>query len=95
MGINLPPSHLRAIVSLADRLKVLIIADEIYGHMSWSSSSFVPLARLSDTVPVLTISGLSKRFLVPGESFFSCHRSGCEELTARGVACMQVGDAVG
>jgi len=74
MGVNLSPTHLRSIIALADRLKVILIADEIYGHMTWGSS-FVPMARLSETVPILTISGLSKRFLVPGGFLLAvCHR---------------------
>jgi len=71
MGVNLSPTHLGSIIALADRLKVVLIADEIYGHMTWGSS-FVPMARLSETVPILTISGLSKRFLSWMEMWMDC-----------------------
>ncbi|RSH95405.1 hypothetical protein EHS25_000492 [Saitozyma podzolica] len=67
-GTNFSASHLRAILAIADRHKVPIIADEIYGHITWSGP-FIPLASLSDTVPIITLSGLSKRFLLPGWRF--------------------------
>lgn len=35
---------------------------------TWSSP-FIPLASLSRSVPILTLSGLSKRFLLPGWRF--------------------------
>ena len=37
--------------------------------MQWSEHPFVPLASLTDEVPIITLSGLSKRFLVPGWRF--------------------------
>ena len=32
---------------------------------TWNAP-FLPLAKLSDSVPIITLSGLSKRFLLPG-----------------------------
>lgn len=69
MGINFPASHLRKIISIASNHRVPIIADEIYGHMVWGEGErgeFVPMAGLNDGVPIITVGGLSKRFLVPG-----------------------------
>lgn len=49
-----------------------IIADEIYEDMVFKGNEYIPMAKLCQEsedefgVPVLTCSGLSKRFLVPG-----------------------------
>ncbi|WWC64177.1 tyrosine aminotransferase [Kwoniella dejecticola CBS 10117] len=67
-GSNYSREALKDILALAEKHKVPIIADEIYGHMTWSSP-FTPLASLSTSVPIITLSGLSKRFLVPGWRF--------------------------
>ncbi|WVW79052.1 tyrosine aminotransferase [Kwoniella bestiolae CBS 10118] len=67
-GSNYSRQALKDILEIADKHKVPIIADEIYGHMTWSSP-FTPLASLSTSVPIITLSGLSKRFLVPGWRF--------------------------
>lgn len=58
--------HLRAILDIADRHRLPIIADEIYDHFVFPGKRFVPIASLTTTVPVLCCSGLTKRFLVPG-----------------------------
>ncbi|WVR09183.1 tyrosine aminotransferase [Kwoniella sp. DSM 27419] len=67
-GSNYSREALQKIIAVADKHKVPIIADEIYGHMTWTAP-FVPMASLSDSVPIITLSGLSKRFLVPGWRF--------------------------
>ncbi|WRT68906.1 tyrosine aminotransferase [Kwoniella shivajii] len=67
-GSNYSREVLKDLLKVAERHKVPIIADEIYGHMTWSSP-FTPLASLSKSVPIITLSGLSKRFLVPGWRF--------------------------
>lgn len=46
--------------------RVPIIADEIYGNLVFEGSAFHPMARLSDAVPILTVGGIAKEFLVPG-----------------------------
>ncbi|KAH3772763.1 tyrosine aminotransferase-like isoform X2 [Dreissena polymorpha] len=58
--------HLLDILKIADRNKVPIIADEIYEHFVFSGSEYHPMASLTDSVPILSVSGLTKRFLVPG-----------------------------
>ncbi|KAL1924676.1 uncharacterized protein VTP21DRAFT_4330 [Calcarisporiella thermophila] len=58
--------HLLAIIALAQKHYLPILADEVYEDMVFSPHIFYPLASLSATVPVLTVSGLGKRFLVPG-----------------------------
>ncbi|CAH1765966.1 9758_t:CDS:2 [Entrophospora sp. SA101] len=65
-GSNFSQEHLEAILSICETYKLPIISDEIYEDMVFNSSKFYPIANLTTTVPVLKISGLAKRFLVPG-----------------------------
>ena len=66
-GSVFTPHHLRAIVATARSLGCFVIADEVYADIVWAEgASFVPMAALSDDVPVLSIGALSKRWLVPG-----------------------------
>eukprot|EP00053_Salpingoeca_punica_P020295 m.211265 g.211265 ORF g.211265 m.211265 type:complete len:414 (-) comp18033_c0_seq1:322-1563(-) len=58
--------HLRDIVALADKLKIPIIADEIYAHMNFKGKPFVSMASVSKTVPIVSCGGLAKRYLAPG-----------------------------
>jgi len=65
-GSNFSQEHLKAILSICETYKLPIISDEIYEDMVFNNSKFYPIANLTTTVPVLKISGLAKRFLVPG-----------------------------
>ncbi|XP_011145008.1 tyrosine aminotransferase [Harpegnathos saltator] len=58
--------HILDILDIAARYYVPIIADEIYEHMVFPGRTFHSLASLSTEVPILSCSGLTKRFLVPG-----------------------------
>ncbi|XP_076385395.1 tyrosine aminotransferase isoform X2 [Megachile rotundata] len=58
--------HTLDILDVAARYYVPIIADEIYEHMVFPGRTFHSLASLSRDVPILSCSGLTKRFLVPG-----------------------------
>ncbi|KAK3603784.1 hypothetical protein CHS0354_042788 [Potamilus streckersoni] len=58
--------HLIEILNLAEKYKIPIIADEIYEHFVYSGNTYYPIASLTETVPVLSCSGLTKRFIVPG-----------------------------
>lgn len=58
--------HLNEILEVASRNRVPILADEIYEHFVFSGNEFTSISSLSKDVPVLTCSGLTKRFLVPG-----------------------------
>ncbi|XP_026326823.1 tyrosine aminotransferase-like isoform X2 [Hyposmocoma kahamanoa] len=58
--------HLLEILDIASKNRVPILADEIYEHFVFSGNEFVAISSLSKDVPVLTCSGLTKRFLVPG-----------------------------
>nr|CAD7426405.1 unnamed protein product [Timema monikensis] len=58
--------HLFDILEVARRNFLPIIADEIYEHMVFPGKEFHSLGSLSLEVPVLSCSGLTKRFLIPG-----------------------------
>ena len=57
--------HLAKIVALAERYQVPIVADEIYGDMTFRGAVFHPMAnvaaRLGYGVPIITASGLGKQ----------------------------------
>jgi bifunctional pyridoxal-dependent enzyme with beta-cystathionase and maltose regulon repressor activities len=61
-------SHLEAILAIADKHFLPIIADEIYEHFVFEGSKkkYLPLASLTSTVPILSCGGLTKRYLIPG-----------------------------
>lgn len=58
--------HLLQILEVAERHCLPIIADEIYDHFVFPGHKYIPIASLTQTVPVLSCGGLTKRFLVPG-----------------------------
>eukprot|EP01006_Ploeotia_vitrea_P059791 TRINITY_DN74790_c0_g1_i1.p1 TRINITY_DN74790_c0_g1~~TRINITY_DN74790_c0_g1_i1.p1 ORF type:complete len:421 (+),score=228.41 TRINITY_DN74790_c0_g1_i1:64-1326(+) len=58
--------HIVDIVAFAEKHGLPIIADEIYADMVFSGNTFHSINSLSDRVPVLTLGGLAKQFLVPG-----------------------------
>lgn len=61
-------AHLKDIVAIAEKYCLPIIADEIYDHFVFNGSgkSYIPMAKVSKNVPILSCGGLTKRFLVPG-----------------------------
>jgi tyrosine aminotransferase len=65
-GIVFPKDHLEAILRLAYKHKVVIIADEIYGDLTYDGAVFHPMASLSPKVPIISVDGIAKRYLVPG-----------------------------
>ncbi|OWZ24324.1 Tyrosine aminotransferase [Phytophthora megakarya] len=56
-------SHLEKILALAE---LTVIADEIYGDMVFGTNAFFPMATLTKTVPIVSVGGLAKQFLIPG-----------------------------
>ena len=79
MVINNPSSHgavfsekhLLELLDFALKHRLLIVSDEVYGDLTFGNNTFHPLAvvagpRHGSQVPVITTSGLSKQFLVPG-----------------------------
>lgn len=61
-------AHLRDILEIAERHCIPIIADEIYEHFVFEGAdkTYVPMASLTTTVPILSCGGLTKRYLIPG-----------------------------
>jgi len=63
-------NHLSEIVNFANMHHLPIISDEIYGDLTFRSNRFIPMAqiaaRMGHQVPVMTASGISKQFLLPG-----------------------------
>lgn len=58
--------HILDILKVAERNFVPIVADEIYEFFVFPGKQYFSMSKLSKNVPVLTCSGLTKRFLVPG-----------------------------
>ncbi|KAI3986748.1 hypothetical protein MKX01_014286 [Papaver californicum] len=58
--------HLKKVAETAKRLGIPVIADEVYGHLTFGSNPFVPMGVFGSTVPVFTLGSISKRWLVPG-----------------------------
>lgn len=58
--------HLKKIAETAKKHKILVVADEVYGHLAFGENPFVPMGVFGSLVPVLTLGSLSKRWLVPG-----------------------------
>jgi tyrosine aminotransferase len=65
-GSNFTRQHLESILSLCEIYKLPVICDEIYEDMVYGGNIFCPIANLTKTVPILKISGLAKRYLIPG-----------------------------
>mmetsp|Transcript_1731 Transcript_1731/g.2551 ORF Transcript_1731/g.2551 Transcript_1731/m.2551 type:complete len:432 (+) Transcript_1731:67-1362(+) len=57
--------HLEDILKVADKYCVPIIADEIYGDITFEKP-YIPMHTLTKTVPIIQVSGLAKQWLVPG-----------------------------
>ncbi|MBI2672461.1 aminotransferase class I/II-fold pyridoxal phosphate-dependent enzyme [Candidatus Woesearchaeota archaeon] len=57
---------LQQIIELAAERKVPIISDEIYDKLLFDEEIHIPLASMTDEIPVITFNGLSKNYLAPG-----------------------------
>jgi len=58
--------HILDLLSIAEKYRLPIIADEIYEHMVFPGQEFISVGSLSYQVPILSCRGTTKRFLVPG-----------------------------
>lgn len=62
--------HIQQILEVARRHRLPIVSDEVHGELAFGSSQFHPIAQvaaqLGRHVPVITASGISKQFLLPG-----------------------------
>ncbi|CAN6333711.1 unnamed protein product [Urochloa humidicola] len=44
----------------------MVISDEVYEHFVFGSKTFVPMGVFGEIAPVVTLGGISKRWMVPG-----------------------------
>uniref|UniRef100_A0A7N0ULS7 Aminotransferase class I/classII large domain-containing protein n=1 Tax=Kalanchoe fedtschenkoi TaxID=63787 RepID=A0A7N0ULS7_KALFE len=58
--------HLQKVAETANQLGILVISDEVYGHLAFGDNPFVPMGVFGSIVPVLTLGSISKRWIVPG-----------------------------
>mmetsp|Transcript_9813 Transcript_9813/g.21837 ORF Transcript_9813/g.21837 Transcript_9813/m.21837 type:complete len:269 (+) Transcript_9813:638-1444(+) len=64
-GSNFSAEHLRGIAAVARKHNIMIVADEIYSGLVFKGS-FEPMHVHSGDVPVISLGGLAKEFVVPG-----------------------------
>ncbi len=81
---------LDGIVDIAQRHKLVVLADEIYDQMVYDDAEFVPLATLVDNSVCLTFSGLSKIYRACGYRVGWCVFSGELELAEEFIHGMEL-----
>ncbi|CAN6444454.1 unnamed protein product [Victoria cruziana] len=58
--------HLEKVAGVARKLGIVVIADEVYGHLNFGTKPFVPMGTFGSVAPVITVGSISKRWVVPG-----------------------------
>lgn len=81
---------LRAIVELAEKHGLVILADEIYDQIVYDDANFVPIATLAEDAVCLTFSGLSKVYRACGYRVGWCVFSGDLERAAEFLHGMEL-----
>uniref|UniRef100_A0A0E0JYU2 Aminotransferase class I/classII large domain-containing protein n=1 Tax=Oryza punctata TaxID=4537 RepID=A0A0E0JYU2_ORYPU len=56
--------HLAKIAEMARKLGIMVISDEVYDHFAFGSKPFVPMGVFGDVAPVMTLGGISKRWMI-------------------------------
>ncbi|KAL0885548.1 hypothetical protein Bca101_009531 [Brassica carinata] len=57
------------IAETASKLGILVIADEVYRNITFGETPFVSMVEFAETVPVMVLGSISKRWAVPGWRF--------------------------
>jgi len=65
-GAVFPEEVLSEIVSIAKKFNLFLISDEIYINMTYNGKGAVPLSKIVDNVPAISLKGISKEFPWPG-----------------------------
>ncbi|CAN8257515.1 unnamed protein product [Cochlearia groenlandica] len=58
--------HLQKVAETARKLGIMVIADEVYDQTTFGDNPFVPMGKFASIVPVITLGGISKGWVVPG-----------------------------
>ncbi|XP_010438458.1 PREDICTED: probable aminotransferase TAT1 [Camelina sativa] len=58
--------HLKKVAETAQKLGIMVITDEVYCETIFGDNQFLPMGTFSSIVPVITLGGISKGFVVPG-----------------------------
>jgi len=64
-GATYPPEMRKALIAFAERHGLAIIADEVYGDIAYDGP-VAPLGSYDPDAPVISVSSLSKGYVVPG-----------------------------
>ncbi len=81
---------LKGIVELAERHKLVLMADEIYDQMVYDDAEFIPMATLVNNSVCLTFSGLSKVYRACGYRVGWCVFSGELDLAEEYIHSMEL-----
>ncbi len=50
----------------AEHYHLPIISDDVYSEMVFEGNEYVSVAEVSSTVPIISVGGMAKRYMVPG-----------------------------
>src|SRR4029453_1673248 len=64
-GAIYPEATRRALIEIAEQNGLVILADEVYGDLSYDGP-VPPMAALDNDAPIISYSSLSKAYLAPG-----------------------------